>query len=116
VVDAIDWDDAVARLGGSPELLGEVAGIFLDCYPELRDELAAALEAGDCDTAGKRAHRLKGDLAAVGATGASGAAKELEAIAKAGDLAGARSAHERFATAMARTEPDIVTLAAGVKP
>jgi CheY-like chemotaxis protein len=113
---SIDWDEAVARLGGSPELLGEVAAIFLDCYQDLRNELDAALDGGDCATAGKRAHRLKGDLAAIGATAASDAAKELEVTAKAGDLEAARAAHVRFAAEMAKTEPDIVTLAAGIRP
>ena len=40
----IDVNEALGRMGGSPEVLAEVTGIFLDGYPEQFEQLKAAVE------------------------------------------------------------------------
>jgi PAS domain S-box-containing protein len=109
----VDVSGALGRMGGSPEVLAEVTQIFLDGYAEQLAELTAGIEAGDMGTSAKVAHRLKGELGTLGATGAFEAGQEIVTLARADDVAGAQGAFARFIEEMERVEPELVALANG---
>jgi PAS domain S-box-containing protein len=72
-----EWDDtaALARLGGSAELLAEMRRIFLREAPQRLNEAVTAVEHGDVAQAVRAMHALKGNAATVGAMGLSALAR-----------------------------------------
>ncbi len=85
---------AIELLGGDHALLARMELIYLrDTGADLQ-ALAAAVAAGDLDSARRLAHQLKGTSATIGADHASRLARETEAAAKAGEggLLAARAA------------------------
>ncbi len=109
----IDVNEALGRMGGSPEVLAEVTGIFLDGYPEQFEQLKAAVETRDMVNAAKVAHRLKGELGTLGATAAFEAGQEVVTLARANEADGVAEAFARFREEMERVEPELVALSAG---
>jgi CheY-like chemotaxis protein/HPt (histidine-containing phosphotransfer) domain-containing protein len=112
----IDVSGALGRMGGSPEVLAEVTGIFLDGYAEQYEQLKAAIEAEDMVNSAKVAHRLKGELGTLGATAAFEAGQEIVTLARGHDVEGAVRAFGRFAEEMERVEPELVALSVGNLP
>ncbi len=110
---AIDMEIALSRLGGLPELLGEVAGIFLEEYGPQLEALTETIESGDMPACAKVAHRLKGELSTLGAMTAFEACKEIVTLARVDDARGVELAFERFTAAMQHLEPELVSLAQG---
>ena len=76
---------ALDLLEGDTDLLGELASLFVEEYPELHGLLSAAVTEGNLETAGKLAHRLKGSLGTLSALPAMEAAFALEKAGKAED-------------------------------
>jgi HPt (histidine-containing phosphotransfer) domain-containing protein len=109
----IDTDEALRRVGGIPDILVEIVGLFLDEYPSLHDTLETALGAGDLVTAGSVAHRLKGDLGSLAARSASEAARRLEATAKSGDAVETARLWEEFKVEMELLQPELVAVSVG---
>jgi len=85
---AFDRAAALAGLGGDEELFNEVAGLFLTDAPRLVAEVRRAVADGDAATLHRLAHTLKGAAGYVGGVGVVVAARALESLAAAGDLAG----------------------------
>jgi PAS domain S-box-containing protein len=83
---------ALARLGGDEPLLAELAGLFREEGPRMIAEIRDALAAGDAVGVRRSAHGLKGSAGYVGAARAVEAARRLELIGEAGDLAPAPDA------------------------
>jgi HPt (histidine-containing phosphotransfer) domain-containing protein len=79
----------LADLVGDEETLREIVDAFLDEGPQRIAELSAGLAAGDAVLVGRAAHTLKANSATFGAAELEGVARELESIARAGDLSGA---------------------------
>ncbi len=98
---AVDWEGARANLGGSDDLLTEIATVFQTEAPTRLAELDNALESGELEVCGRVGHTLKSSLAIFGAALGVEAAVELENACKADDEPRAKSAartlHERIA-------------------
>jgi two-component system, sensor histidine kinase and response regulator len=82
----IDEAAALERIGGDQQLLEEIAGLFLQEYPELLDSMRQALAAGDATRLERAAHSLKGSASNFGAYACVEAALELERRARSLDL------------------------------
>jgi HPt (histidine-containing phosphotransfer) domain-containing protein len=81
-----DLQGGLAACGGSAELLGELAMMFEQEWPNRRGTLQTALDAGDVTLLGRTAHTLKGTFGALGSTIAAQAALEVDLRAKQGIL------------------------------
>jgi signal transduction histidine kinase/CheY-like chemotaxis protein len=74
------------RLGGDEKLFDEVIGIFLKDIPVQLQALNDALNNKDAETVWKKAHRIKGASANIGAFTVSALALEIERSGKEKDL------------------------------
>lgn len=81
----IDWPGFMESLEGDAGFARELAETYVESGDKLLAELAAAIERSDCDTAGSKAHALKGASADVRAGRAADAAAQLESAARAGE-------------------------------
>src|SRR5262249_1839716 len=59
----IDWELALANVGGDEKLLQEIVDIFLVESPRLLHEIQQAISQGDARCLQRAAHTLKGSLA-----------------------------------------------------
>jgi len=88
----------------------ELAEVFLADAPRMLEAIRASLAAGDAPALAHAAHALKGSVANFAAAEATGAALELERLARAGApnearagaLGPARAAHRRVEEEVAR--------------
>ena len=85
-----DWDDAMERVGGNPELLAEICSMFMDGWQESRDELENAVIARDAGEIRRVAHRVKGSAGNLSACVVADTAARLELLGLRGDLDEAR--------------------------
>jgi HPt (histidine-containing phosphotransfer) domain-containing protein len=83
-------DELLERVDGDTELLQEVVAIYLEDTPTVIASLKENLSQNSTDAAAKAAHTLKGASANVSARRLYRKASELEALARNGDLEGAR--------------------------
>jgi HPt (histidine-containing phosphotransfer) domain-containing protein len=74
--------------GGDPELGTELVALFADDAGGRLREAHEAVLAADRGALGRAAHALKGTSSTLGAARVNGLARDLEAAARAGDLAG----------------------------
>jgi PAS domain S-box-containing protein len=107
----LDYSAALARVGGDAELLQELAGMFMEEYPKLLDEIRRGLGEQNAAVASNAAHQLKGLLAQFGAETARQAAYAVEQPARQGDLAATRQNLQLLEEAMRRVHPDLVQMA-----
>jgi HPt (histidine-containing phosphotransfer) domain-containing protein len=114
--ERLDVAAALARLGGNAALLGELAAIFLEEYPQRMAEIAESLGRDDAPGLHHAAHQLRGSLLCLGAAAAGEPARELEAGARAGDLAAATHAYADLETALHRLTPALSRLARAALP
>lgn len=85
----LDREVALSRVGGDAELLKEIAVLFLGECPKILEDLHAAAASGDARRLERTAHALKGSVSNFGAGVAVEAARSLEAMGRAQQLAGA---------------------------
>jgi PAS domain S-box-containing protein len=104
---------ALERVGGDLDLLGELAGMFLEGCPQQLAELRAAIDRSDAAAVQRLAHDLKGAVGALGAGPAFEAALRLETMARGGDLAEAGAACAALEEALTRLRPVLAAWAAG---
>jgi HPt (histidine-containing phosphotransfer) domain-containing protein len=95
------------RVGGSHELLEEVAGMYTDERPALLKQLYAALDAGDADGLHRKAHRLKGTFGSLAAEGAVAIAERVSDLACKGNLGRAREELDRLAVEARNVEDEL---------
>ena len=83
--------DALRRLtpAGEPDVLAEVLRLFLDEVPPRMVRLRNAWQSGNIEEMHRAAHSLKGSAGNIGARRLYDVCSRLDAIGKAGDLAGA---------------------------
>jgi len=86
---ALDVSAALRYAQGDRQLLNELLGIFLEESPVQLRALRDALADSDPAAVMRAAHTLKGSLRALRADPAAALAAELEALGRAGELAGA---------------------------
>ncbi len=89
---AFDRRAALDGLGGDDQLLDEILGLFLADAPRLLAEARGAVAAADLAALGRLTHTVAGVAGNFAAPALVAAARRLEALAKAGDLAHADDA------------------------
>ncbi len=105
------WD----RIYGDTELLAELIPLFCEDFPQLLENMRAALDTGDPIALKKCAHALKGSVGNFSAYPAYRAALRVEKIAADGNLAAAGEAVENLEREMRRLEAELITLLAETK-
>jgi len=97
----LDEQEALARVGGDPELLREIAELFqLEC-PQALENLRDAINRGDAEGAGRVAHGLKGSASNFGARPAVEEALKIEHMAREGRIRETASVYETLAEHLA---------------
>lgn len=104
---------ALDRVGGDEDLLREIAGLFLEDYPKLVQNIRDALAVGDASGLERASHSLKGAVANFGAEPAYQAALTLEKIGRSGNLSSAAEAYQTLAVSLEQLEPELLSLANG---
>lgn len=86
-VDLAVFDELKVNAGA--DFVGELLDAYADDTPALLRDLERALPQGDLDSFRRAAHSIKASSASFGAQVYAAQARELEMMAKAGDLSGA---------------------------
>jgi len=107
----LDYSAALARVGGDVELLQELAGMFMEEYPKLLDEVHRSVTGTDAPAACNAAHQLKGLLAQFGAETARQAAYAVELAARQGDLDMTGKNLQVLEAAMRLVHPELAKMA-----
>ena len=111
VEPSFDRTAALEHLGGDEELLGEIAGMFLDDAPKQLEILRTAIADADAKCVHKTAHALKGAAANFGVGPATSAAQKLETLGAGGELAAAPAAFAELERTMKRLIADLTPFA-----
>jgi HPt (histidine-containing phosphotransfer) domain-containing protein len=82
----LDHAELVERLGGDREAAGELVGLFLQEWPQMVERVRESVTAGSASELYFAAHALKGMVANFNEGEAMQAARELEAIGRAGTV------------------------------
>jgi histidine phosphotransfer protein HptB len=101
VIDRGTFNRFTESIGGDPDFLAEMLETYFDDSPRQLAAMEAALAAGDAEQLRRAAHSLKSNSATFGALTFSAHAREIEMMAKDGDLHGA----EPSAAALAAEYP-----------
>ena len=109
----LDLTQALERVGGDRELLGEIAALFLEDAPDLLRRMREALSNGDAYGLERSAHALKGSVSNFGAKRVYDAALALELDARKLELQAAPAHFELLEKSLNALQPE---LAAVVKP
>jgi len=107
---ALDREVALARVGGDPELLKEIAVLFLDHYNAWLGELREAAGRGDAEGVENTAHGLKGSVANFGARAAVDAALQLETLGRNRDLTNISPSLAALESALTELRTELETL------
>jgi HPt (histidine-containing phosphotransfer) domain-containing protein len=75
----------VSVTGGDPEVMEEIAGIFMNQIPEFVDEMNELLDNEKYYELGLLAHKAKGSVSVMGMENTAIMLKEFELLAKAGE-------------------------------
>jgi HPt (histidine-containing phosphotransfer) domain-containing protein len=106
----IDRQVALSRVGGDAELLKEIAQLFIDDYPRALEDIREAANRGDAKSLERSAHGLKGSVANFGASSAVEAARKLESMGRAAQLAEAQQVIHTLELALAALRPELESL------
>ena len=109
--EALDEAALMILVGGSRELAGELAELFLDDLEPRVTEITAAVTERDADRLRSAAHALRGSAGSLRAEIVSTAAGVLEAMGHSHKLDGVQSALKELNIALARLRPRLVLLA-----
>lgn len=82
--------EALARVDEDADLFQTLAELFIEQAPQDMAATQAALDAADAAALARAAHRMKGAILQFSAHRLFEATTQLEALGKAGDLAGAK--------------------------
>ena len=107
----LDKAVALERLGGDEDLLKEVAGLFLQEYPELVSQIREAIDQNDAHKLERSAHSLKGSVSNFGSDAAWEAALELEKMGRSGKIELAEPAYSHLMAVMDGIRPELMDLA-----
>ncbi len=94
---------------GTPSIVSELVGIYLDELDARLSTLKDAAERSDSEAIRKAAHLLKGSSSSIGAVGISEACDSLEVSATEGDLS---RLNEQVEAILSLSEPTVIALRA----
>lgn len=86
IIDRTALAGLVESLGGDLQFFGEMLDTFFEDSPRQLAAIGAGLAAGDAESVRRAAHSLKSNCANFGALILSGQCRELEMLAKTGNL------------------------------
>ena len=109
--DLLDWDGAVARVGGRTELLKRLVRLFFKESDRLIPEIRQAIARGDAASLRRVAHALKGSLDCFGAKSAVAAALQLEIMGRNGILPTANEVFAQLERDVERLKPALAARA-----
>jgi signal transduction histidine kinase/DNA-binding response OmpR family regulator/HPt (histidine-containing phosphotransfer) domain-containing protein len=104
----IDWPEAMARLDGDVNMLGELTEIFARECPKLMAKAGDAVARRDGVEVQRTMHTLKGSLGIFCAKPAAAAAEKLETIAHGADLDAAPLAYAELCQEIDRLMPELL--------
>jgi len=111
---AIDVAQLLGQVAGDIGLLAELVEMFRGVAPELVAEIAAAIASRDREQIKRSAHKMKGSLAALAATGAHRTATQLEELAVDGQPEEMNSALSQLEIELVRVHIELLSLTTGV--
>jgi len=111
--ETLDEVGLMNLVGGNRELVGELAGIFLEDLEPRVTEITAAVKEGDARRLMAGAHALRGSAGSLKAGIVSTAAGVLETMGRSGELGGVKRALTELNAAIASLRPRLVILAGG---
>ena len=91
VIDRGAFDRLLESFGGDADFLAEMLDTYFEDSPKQLGAMEVALAEGDAEGLRRAAHSLKSNSATFGALTFSAQARELEMMAKQGDLHGAQT-------------------------
>jgi len=94
------FEALLTRLGGDAQLLADISRLFIDDAPRHLSEIRGALDQADAGALRSAAHGLKGAAANFEASEVVDAARRLEEMGRASDLAHAEEVWSSLRTAM----------------
>jgi len=109
--EVFDQTAALARVGSDPELLAELAELFLAECPRIMTDIGSAIGAGDAFRLKCAAHSLKGSVDSFAAPAAHEAASRLEEIGRSGNLAGVQEGWNALTREIDRLQPILARVA-----
>ncbi len=112
----LDQDALLDQFAGSRDLLTEVAQLFLDNYLNWRNDLRAAIAAGDAQRVHLAVHTLKGAVSSFTTGSPYEAALALEGQARAGNLEQAQTSLASLEEAFGRLCGELTTFLAASRP
>ena len=101
-LDRAALDNLFKTVGEDRAFLAELLESYFEDTPGQLELMRTALEAGNADDLRRAAHTLKSNSASFGATALSSLCRDLEALGKSGELAGASSHIEQIEREYAR--------------
>ena len=105
----LELQEALDRVDGDRDLLGEIAGLFLADVDEMMDVVRKAVDAKDGPALHRAAHRLKGSVVTLAAAPAADAVLALELLGRDGQV-------EAAGEALTRLEAEIPRLVDALAP
>lgn len=109
----LNHEMALARVGGDAALLSELAGLFLEEYPRLMDEIRTSIGSGNAQAGANAAHQLKGLLGQFGAEAARAVAMKVEQQFRTGEISDAQPTLTDLESAMSSIHQELQLLARG---
>ena len=107
---SFDLSEALRRVDGDRELLGELAGIFLDSCPTYLANIQQALQQGDAQALAFAAHALKGSVGNFVKTGPFETARTLESLGRQDTMAGTSALFQKLENEIADLQPVLASL------
>jgi HPt (histidine-containing phosphotransfer) domain-containing protein len=101
----LDRRAALDRVEGDAEILSSLIDIFFSELPAMVENIQKAVQGGDATGLERAAHRLKGSLGVLGATGSTDGALRLEMIGRGGGTGGAAEAWKDLEHQLALLRP-----------
>lgn len=109
-VPSFDLSEALERVDGDRELLGELAELFLDSCPTYLANIQQALQQGDAQALAFSAHALKGSVGNFIKTGPFETARTLESLGRRGTMVGTLALFHKLENEIADLQPTLASL------
>jgi signal transduction histidine kinase/DNA-binding response OmpR family regulator/HPt (histidine-containing phosphotransfer) domain-containing protein/PAS domain-containing protein len=110
VLDTDELNNLLSSVGGDFNFLSELIDTFLEDAPHLLDDMGKFIKSDDSMGVRRIAHSLKSNGADFGALTFSNLCKELELIAKAGELGGAESIYTQITDEYSKVERSLIAI------